>query len=241
MTDSPDPRVVLITGASGGLGGALVEEFVSIHWRVVAGHRSPAATNSEEDQLMVVRLDVTERQQVEEAVERIVARFGRVNVLINNAGITADEPCGQMSDESWQRVLDVNLRGALLCSRAVSRAMIRQRDGHIINVSSYAGRAGARGQSNYAAAKAGLFGLTQSLAKELGSRNVRVNAILPGVLPTKMTAQLTSEQLDAFASANVLGRINSVNEVARFIAFLATTRNISGQLFQLDSRIARWT
>jgi 3-oxoacyl-[acyl-carrier protein] reductase len=244
MSDSPGQPVALITGASRGLGAALVEEFLSAHWQVVAGHRSSAATNytpGTPGPLMVVPLDVTQRDQVEEAFENVVARFGRVDALINNAGVTADEPCGQMSEEDWQHVLDVNLRGAFLCSRAASRHMVRQRDGHIINISSYAGRAGARGQANYAAAKAGLFGLTQSLAKELGLRNVRVNAILPGVLPTKMTAQITSEQLGAFANANVLGRINALDEVARFIAFLATTRNISGQLFQLDSRIARWT
>jgi 3-oxoacyl-[acyl-carrier protein] reductase len=107
-------------------------------------------------------------------------------------------------------------------------------------VSSFCGRAGQRGQANYAAAKAGQFGLTTSLARELGSRNVRVNAILPGVLPTKMTASRSPDEMQQFAAANALGRINSVEEVARFIVFLAGTQNISGQLFQLDSRIAPW-
>ena len=119
--------------------------------------------------------------------------------------------------------------------------MIRQRDGHIINVSSWAGRCGARGQANYAAAKAGLLGLTAALAKEVGAHNVRVNAVLPGVLPTPMTAKLNEKQLQELVAANALGRINSVAEVARFIAFLATTKNLSGQVFQLDSRIAGWT
>ena len=138
-------------------------------------------------------------------------------------------------------MLDVNLRGAFLCARAVARPMIRQRDGHIINLSSLAARRGPAGQSSYAAAKAGLVGLTQSLAKELGSRNVRVNAIFPGMMPTNMTAKMSAEQLAAFAHANALGRINSPDEVARFIVFLATTQNISGQVFALDSRIAPWT
>jgi 3-oxoacyl-[acyl-carrier protein] reductase len=186
-------------------------------------------------------MDVNDRGQIEDAIKKTITRFGRIDALINNAGVTADSLCGQMNDEDWQRVLDVNLRGAFLCSQAVARQMIRQRDGHIINISSYGGRAGACGQSNYSAAKAGLLGLTQSLAKELGSRNVRVNAILPGVLPTNMTAKLRPEQLAAFASANVLDRINELEEVARFIHFLVTTRNISGQIFQLDSRIAPWT
>jgi 3-oxoacyl-[acyl-carrier protein] reductase len=118
---------------------------------------------------------------------------------------------------------------------------MRQRDGHIINISSHAGKGGARGQSNYAAAKAGLLGLTQSLARELGSRNVRANAVLPGVLPTRMTAKLSADQMEGFAAANALGRINSLDEVARFIVFLTGTQNISGQVFQLDSRIAPWT
>ena len=119
--------------------------------------------------------------------------------------------------------------------------MLRQRDGHIINISSFSGRAGARGQTSYAAAKAGLFGLTSSLALEVGSRNIRVNAVLPGVLPTAMTAHLKPGELDDFANANALKRINSLDEVARFIAFLAAMRNVSGQIFQLDSRISRWT
>jgi 3-oxoacyl-[acyl-carrier protein] reductase len=119
--------------------------------------------------------------------------------------------------------------------------MLKQRDGHIINISSWSARVGGRGQSNYAAAKAGLLGLTTSLAKEVGSRNVRVNAVLPGVLGTKMTAHLTPEQLAEYASANVLGRINSIEEVAHFVVFLASLRNVSGQIFQLDSRIARWS
>jgi 3-oxoacyl-[acyl-carrier protein] reductase len=230
MTSSETKRVVVITGASGGLGTALAAEFARAHWKVVATTRSA-----------VPALDVTNRRQVEDVFEQAIAQHGRIDVLINNAGVTADGLCAQLTDEDWQRVIEVNLRGAFLCAQAAARQMIRQRDGHIINVSSYAGRAGAPGQSNYAAAKAGLFGLTQSLARELGSRNVRVNAVLPGVLPTNMTARLRPEQLAAFAGANVLGRINALEEVARFLQFLATTQNISGQLFQLDSRIAPWT
>jgi 3-oxoacyl-[acyl-carrier protein] reductase len=118
--------------------------------------------------------------------------------------------------------------------------MLKQRDGHILNLASFAARAGAAGQANYAAAKAALIGLTVSLAREMGARNVRVNAVLPGVLPTPMTAPLPPQQLAAFAAANALGRLNSVEEVARFIAFLAATHHISGQVFQLDSRIGRW-
>jgi 3-oxoacyl-[acyl-carrier protein] reductase len=119
--------------------------------------------------------------------------------------------------------------------------MIRARDGHIINISSWSGRGGAAGQADYAAAKAGLLGLTAAQAREVGPRNVRVNAVLPGVLPTPMTNRLSREQREAFARANTLGRLNDPEEVARFVAFLAAMRNVSGQLFQLDSRIGPWT
>ncbi len=233
-------RVVLITGAAGGLGRGLVSEFVAQGWRVVAAHhRNPPP--SEAERVWTVPLDVTQPAQAAEAVAQTLARWGRLDVLINNAGVTADQLVERMSDEDWDKVLAVNLKGAFLCSQAVLRPMIKQRDGHIINLTSFSGLCGARGQANYAAAKAGLFGLTQSLAREVGSRNLRVNAVLPGVLPTPMTARLTESQLAAFAAANALGRLNSVAEVARFIVFLAGTQNISGQVFQLDSRVAPWT
>ena len=234
------PRVALITGASGGLGRALVAEFLAQGWRVAAGfHRENGHTAS--DALQPLPLDVTSRDDVQSAVTQILSHWQRLDLLINNAGNTADSLVNQLTDEDWQRVLDVNLKGAFLCSQAVLRPMLRQRDGHILNVASLSARTGNRGQANYAAAKAALLGLTTSLAKEVGSRNVRVNAILPGVLPTPMTASLTPDQLEAFAAANALGRLNDLAEVARFAAFLAGTRNISGQFFQLDSRIARWT
>lgn len=231
---------MLVTGAAGGLGQGLVVEFLAHGWRVAAGwHSTPLRCSGEN--VLPLPLDVTNRAQVDDAVKQVLARWNRLDALINNAGYTADQLLAQHDETGWQRVLDVNLRGAFLCSQAALRPMLRQRNGHIINLASFSARAGARGQTAYAAAKAGLFGLTQSLAKEVGSRNVRVNAVLPGVLPTPMTAGLKATVLDEFAAANALGRINSVDEVACFVAFLATTRNISGQLFQLDSRIAPWT
>ncbi len=233
-------RVALITGASGGLGRALVAEFLAQGWCVAAGfHRENG--HVETDSLLPLPLDVTARESVGAAVPQVLARWQRVDLLINNAGITADNLVGQLTDDDWQRVLDVHLKGAFLCSQAVLRPMLKQRDGHILNLASFSARTGNRGQANYAAAKAGLLGLTTSLAKEVGARNVRVNALLPGVLPTPMTAGLTAKQLEEFAAANALGRLNELTEVAKFTVFLAGTRNISGQFFQLDSRIARWT
>jgi 3-oxoacyl-[acyl-carrier protein] reductase len=235
-----DSAVVLITGAGGGLGSAFVSEFRAQGWRVAAGFHS-APPVSEIEGLANVALDVTSRDAAAGAVDQVLRRWTRLDVLINNAGVTSDQASFEMDEEGWDRVIGVNLTGAFLCSQAVCRAMIKQREGQIINVSSFSGRAGQRGQANYAAAKAGLFGLTTSLARELGSRNVRVNAVLPGVLPTKMTAGLSEAERQQFAEANTLGRINSLEEVARFVVFLAGTKNISGQVFQLDSRISPWT
>jgi 3-oxoacyl-[acyl-carrier protein] reductase len=238
--DNASERVVLITGAAGGLGRGLVNAFLLQGWCVAAA-QNQTKFHGETKSVLPLAFDVANREQVGAAAEQILERWGRIDALINNAGVTADALCQQIDDADWDRVLAVNLKGAFLCAQSVLRPMLRQRDGHIINIASFSGRCGVAGQASYAAAKAGLLGLTQSLAKEVGSRNVRVNAVLPGVLPTPMTAKLSEAQLAGFASANVLGRINSIEEVARFIVFLATTRNISGQIFQLDSRLAAWS
>jgi len=238
MDSSAQGRVVLITGAAGGLGKGLVEAFAREGWRVVAAEHSKVA-QEEGEAVWRTQMDVVSPASVHACVEEIMQRWGRVDALINNAGVIADELLPQVSEEDWDKVVDTNLKGAFLCSQAVLRPMLKQRDGNIINISSWSARAGGRGQSNYAAAKAGLLGLTTSLAKEVGSRNVRVHAVLPGVLPTKMTSHLTPEQLNEYAAANALKRINSIEEVARFVVFLTSLKNVSGQIFPLDSRIGR--
>ena len=236
MTASP-PNVVLITGSAGGLGSALVSAFSRGGWRVAAGwhHRTPDAAPSD---VLRVPLDVTQAAQAESSVATILERWGRLDLLINNAGLARDHVLPRMMEPDWQQVLDVNLKGAFLCSRAVLPAMIRQRSGHILNLASFSGRVGRFGAANYAAAKAGLMGLTQSLAREVGPHNIRVNAISPGYLPTDLLGPVTAADLGRHAADNALGRINTVDEVARFTVFLAGMQNPSGQLFQLDSRIA---
>lgn len=229
----------MITGAAGGLGRGLVEAFQEAGWRVAAGYHVTPLPPSDK-RVWPVPLDVTARDQPATVVAAIVARWGRLDALVNNAGLTADGAFPRMSDEAWQRVLDVNLKGAMACARAAVWPMIRQRDGHLINLSSFAARSGVRGQVNYAAAKAGLIGLTQSLAAELGSRNVRANVVLPGLLPTGMTSGLEAAARDRLVAENVLRRMNSVAEVAQFVVFLAGMRDVSGQIFQLDSRLSRW-
>lgn len=240
-SDHSEQKVVLITGAAGGLGRALVDAFLAQGCCVAAG-RHRQSPGGESAALFPVALDVTDPGQIKAAIAAVLARWGRIDVLINNAGVTADNLLARISDADWQRVLDVNLKGAFLCSQAVLETMMfNQRDGHIINISSFAAKNGHFGQSNYVAAKAGLIGLTQSLAKEAGRRSVRVNAIFPGVLDTPMTAQLTPEQRKALAGGNVLGRTTTVEEVAAFIVHLAGMRHVSGQVFQLDSRVGAWT
>jgi 3-oxoacyl-[acyl-carrier protein] reductase len=246
---SNPPRVVLVTGAAGGLGRALAAAFAADGWHVIATwHKEPftdlvahASSPPTAFPVWPLQLDVTRREEVISVFDQVLARYGRLDVLINNAGIAEDSLVAQMDDQAWQRVLEVNLKGAFLCSQAAIRPMLKQRDGHILNISSFGGRVGRAGQANYAASKAALIGLTQSLAKEAGSRNVRVNAVLPGFLCTKLVGILTDEQLAAHAASNALGRLNDLDEVARFVALLARMKNVSGQVFQLDSRIAAWT
>ena len=240
MSGEGKRQVILITGAAGGLGQALLEAFAAADWQVVAGwHQTPVS--GQPANVFPTPLDVTAAESVSAAFAETLARFGRLDALINNAGIARDALVAQMSDDDWHRVLDVNLKGAFLCAQAALRPMLKQRDGHILNISSFGGRVGRAGQANYAASKAGLIGLTQALAKEAGSRNVRVNAVLPGFLRTRLVGDLSEEQLAAHAASNALGRLNEFAEVARFVTFLAGMRNVSGQVFQLDSRIGPWS
>jgi 3-oxoacyl-[acyl-carrier protein] reductase len=239
MSETISKRVAVVTGAAGGLGAAVVKELVSRGWTVAAGWNRKLVTETE--RIQPVALDVTNPESVANAVEEILKKHERIDLLVNNAGLTVNQTLPQTTEEDWDRVMEVNLRGAFLCSKAVIRGMLKQRSGQVINISSYAARSGPRGQAAYVAAKAALIGFTQSLAKEAGSRNVQANVILPGVLPTPMTEGLPEEIMKAFAEANALGRINDIEEVAKFIANLAEMKNVSGQVFQLDSRIAPWT
>ena len=234
------PRpVVWITGAAGGLGQGLVAAFAARGWHVAAAYHREAG-HRETDPIWPLAVDVTNRDQVRSGLARILHRWRRIDVLVNNAGAVADHLSWRINEADWDRVLAVNLKGAFLCAQAALGPMRKQCRGHIINLASFAARSGPAGQANYAAAKAGLLGLTVALAKEVGPHAVRVNAVLPGVLPTPMTAVLPEQQWRGLIAANVLGRPNSIAEVAQFIVFLAMMQNVSGQLFQLDSRISRW-
>jgi 3-oxoacyl-[acyl-carrier protein] reductase len=241
MSENHTQKVVWMTGAAGGLGRALISEFAALGWRVAATTHRPCVEISNSESIWTFVMPVEDHELILAGAARIVQRWGPIDVLINNAGVTADGLLARTDEIDWDTVLSVNLKGAFLCAQAVLKTMIPRRSGHILNISSHAAKTGASGQSNYAAAKAGLVGLTQSLAREAGKSNIQVNAIFPGVLPTAMTRNLPSKVLDDFARANVLERLNDPVEVSRFIAFVAGMKNISGQVLQLDSRISRWT
>ncbi len=217
------PQRVLITGGHGDLARALAGEFRQ------GGHEVLAPGRDE--------MDVRHEAQI----QSYFAAVGDLDVLIVNAGMTHDGAVVTQSEKHFEETMEVNLRGAFLCARAALKSMIPRRSGHIILIGSRAARIGTRGQSLYAAAKAGLFGLGQSLAREYGPRNIRCNVVLPGFMESRMTASLSPARIEEVRAETALGRFNTVENAARFIAFLAQLDHVSGQVFTLDSRIDGWS
>ncbi len=237
-------EVALVTGASRGIGAATAEALARAGANVVLNYRS----SGEEAEALAARLaeggvrtmaagaDIGDSAQVSAMIEKVDSELGQVSVLVNNAGITRDALLVRLSEEDFDSVIATSLRGAFLCSKAVVRGMIRARKGVIINVSSVVGRRGNAGQANYAAAKAGLIGLTRSLARELGPRGVRVNAVAPGYVETDMTARLTDIMKEQIVKNTPLGRLAAPADVARVIAFLASpaAAYITGAVIPVD-------
>ncbi len=215
----PSPPLVLVTGGSGDLAAALVAEFQSVGAEVLHPGRD--------------ELDVRSADSVTAWFERL----DHLDVLVNNAGVTGDRIFAKLGEAEWQTVLDTNLKGAFLCARSAARLMMKQRSGHLVQIGSWSALRPPVGQAAYAASKAGLIGLTKSLAKELGPRNIRANCVLPGFLETRMTASLSEEIRSAALARHALGRFNTVEDAARFVRLLTTFDHISGQVFQLDSRM----
>jgi 3-oxoacyl-[acyl-carrier protein] reductase len=238
-------RSIIVTGASRGLGREVALRFGSAGERVAVVFRArevDAQAVVEEivsagGDAISVRADVRDRQAVDSMMRTALDRWGRIDVLVNNAGITRDNLMVRMPEQDWDDVLETNLKGPFLCICAVSRAMMRQRRGHIINIASLSGVRGSEGQVNYSASKAGLLGLTRTAARELGRSGIRVNAVLPGYLPTDMGQTASSAVLERVIRENVLGRSSTAAEVAEFIYRLSLMENVSGQVFNLDSRI----
>ena len=224
MAMMPAKPVAVITGGGGCLAAAIRLELEQQGWQVHAPVRG--------------ELDVCCAAQV----RTYFSSFEQLDLLVHNAGILRDAPMLKMAEADFDDVLRAHLRGGFLCSQAALRVMVKQRSGHIVHIGSFSALSGPAGQANYAAAKAGLIGLTQSIAKEYGSRNIRANCVLPGFLDTPMTSHLLRDaaQRERILSAHALGRLNTCQDAGKFIAFLQTMHHVSGQVFQLDSRVARW-
>ena len=231
-------RVVVVTGASRGIGRAIAEAFAREGARVacVATTLPNAQATAEAVDGRAYACDVSDAAQVEATFAAIADEMGGIHVLVNNAGITRDTLLVRMKDEDWDRVLDVNLKGAFLCTRAVSKAMMKARAGRIVNVSSIIGDTGNAGQANYAASKAGLLGLTKSVAKELGARGVTCNAVAPGFIETEMTHGLPAEFKAHIEKTAPAGRLGKAEDVAAAVVFLASDAAgyITGQTLTVD-------
>jgi 3-oxoacyl-[acyl-carrier protein] reductase len=238
-------RVIIITGASRGLGREIALCFGRAGERVVVNFLSnEQAARAVADEIyknsgesMCYNADVKKPVEVNAMMKDIIERWGDVDVLINNAALTKDGIILRMTEEDWDSVVDTDLKGPFHCIRAVSDHMIKKRSGSIINVSSIVGLQGRAGQANYSSAKAGLIGLTKASANELGSYNIKVNAVLPGYMPTDMGADISVTVRDRILKENTLGKASDSREVAEFIRHLSLMNNVSGQVFNLDSRI----
>ena len=236
-------KIAVVTGASRGIGRTIALELCARGARVVASARSQEALQSlvEEaagrgGEVLAVAADVATSQDAERLVAAAVEKFGRLDILVNNAGITRDGLLMRMKDEDWDAVLDTNLKGAFLCIRAAAKTMTRQRSGRIINISSVVGEMGNPGQANYCASKAGLHGLTKSVARELARRNVTVNAVAPGFIVTDMTEILPEKTREELTGQIPLGRLGSAEDIAHAVAFLASDAAgyITGQVLGVN-------
>ncbi|HEY0866932.1 MAG TPA: 3-oxoacyl-[acyl-carrier-protein] reductase [Fimbriimonas sp.] len=233
-------KVVVVTGASRGIGREIALAFAKEGARVACVATTESGAQKTASEIGAgskgYACDVSDTSSVEKLVAQIQEDLGTPHVWVNNAGVTRDTLILRMKDDDWDRVLDVNLKGAFLCIRAVAKPMMKARTGRIVNVSSIIGQTGAAGQANYAASKAGLFGLTKSVAKELGSRGITCNAVAPGFIETDMTEALPPEMKDTVVKTAPAGRLGTPADVAAAILFLASddAAYITGQTITVD-------
>lgn len=229
-----------MTGGSRGIGRCIADRLHRAGAKVAIAGRDATRAKATAAELgagtLPVTADVADPEQVTRAIAEIEKGLGPIDVLVNNAGLTRDGLLVRMSDADWDTVLDANLKGAFNTMKAVTRGMMKRRDGRIINITSVVGITGNAGQANYAASKAGLIGLTQSVARELASRNIRVNAVAPGFIDTDMTRELSEDQRQTLLGQIPLGRLGSGDDVAHAVLFLASDQAsyITGQVLVVD-------
>jgi 3-oxoacyl-[acyl-carrier protein] reductase len=236
-------QVSLVTGASRGIGRAIAAALGREGAFVVLAARdagrldeSLAAVRAQGGRGEALSVDVADRGSVEKAVTHVLEAHGRLDHLVNNAGITRDNLLLRMKDEEWQQVLATNLTGAFLCTQAALRPMLKQRSGRIVNITSVVGLAGNAGQANYAASKAGILGFTKSVAREVASRGITANAVAPGFIETDMTAAMTDKAREAVLSAVPMGRVGAPEDVAGAVVYLlsAAAAYVTGQVLGVD-------
>ncbi len=239
-----DGKVALVTGASRGIGRAiaiaLAKEGASVAVNYAGNSEKAGQVVSEIKEIgseaVAIQGDVTDADSVTAMVKSVAEQFGKIDILVNNAGITRDNLLIRMKEDDWDSVINTNLKGVFLCTKAVSRPMMKQRQGRVINISSVVGVSGNAGQANYTAAKAGVIGLTKTSAKELAARGITVNAIAPGFIETDMTNDLNEEVGEQMRKQIPLGRFGSPEDVAKTVVFLASEDSsyITGQTIQVD-------
>jgi len=240
-------KVAVVTGAGRGIGKGIATLLAREGATVACCGRTLANVEATVADIVqaggkaaAYAVDVANSAQVTETIDKILKEFGRVDVLVNNAGVTRDQLLMRISEEDWDTVLDTNLKGAFLFTKALTRPMLKQRSGRIINISSISGLTGNAGQSNYAASKAGLIGFTKSVARELASRGITVNAVAPGFIETDMTAVLNAEVQEAVKGKIALGRFGKPEDIANAVLFLASDMGsyVTAQVITVDGGLA---